>query len=66
VGGVNNLAHQTADLTKIKWVCCTHMHTDSTGDVVLDAPRRFVELHRTELMEGFIREDVEWGLHGDE
>jgi len=28
--------------------------------------RRFVESHRTELMERFIREDVAWGLHGDE
>jgi Arc/MetJ-type ribon-helix-helix transcriptional regulator len=35
-------------------------------DVMLDALRRFVESHRTELMEEFIREDVEWGLHGDE
>ena len=28
--------------------------------------RRFVESHRTELMERFIGEDVAWGLHGDE
>jgi hypothetical protein len=33
---------------------------------MLDALRRFVESHQTELMEHFIREDVEWGLHGDE
>jgi len=38
----------------------------SLDDVILDALRRFVESHRTELMEEFIREDVEWGLHGDE
>ena len=38
----------------------------SLDDVMLDALRRFVESHRTELMEEFIREDVEWGLHGDE
>jgi len=35
-------------------------------DLMLDALRRFVESHRGELMERFIREDVEWGLHGDE
>ena len=35
-------------------------------DLMLDAFRRFVESHRGELMERFIREDVEWGLHGDE
>jgi Arc/MetJ-type ribon-helix-helix transcriptional regulator len=38
----------------------------SLDDVMLDALRRFVESHRTELMEEFIREDVAWGLHGDE
>ena len=35
-------------------------------DLMLDALRRFVESHRGELMERFIREDVEWGLQGDE
>ncbi len=35
-------------------------------ELMLDALRRFVESHRIELMERFIREDVEWGLYGDE
>ena len=35
-------------------------------DLMLDALRRFLESHRAELMERFIREDVQWGLHGDE
>ena len=35
-------------------------------ELMLNALRRFVESHRIELMEGFIREDVEWGLHADE
>jgi len=38
----------------------------SLDDLMLDALRRFVESHRAELMERFIREDVEWGLHGAE
>ena len=33
-------------------------------DVVRDALRRFVDSHRQELMEEFVREDVEWGLRG--
>ncbi len=33
-------------------------------DLVLDALRRFLEAHRPELMERFVRQDVEWGLHG--
>lgn len=36
------------------------------NEVMLDALRRFVESHQDELMERFIREDVEWGLYGDE
>ena len=35
-------------------------------DLMLDALRRFVESHRAELMERFIREDVQWGLRGDD
>jgi len=35
-------------------------------DLMLDALRRFVESRRAELMERFIREDAEWGLHGDD
>lgn len=35
-------------------------------ELMRNALRRFVESHRDELMERFIREDVEWGLHGDE
>ena len=36
----------------------------SHKDVIDQALRRFLESHRPELMEKFIREDVEWGLHG--
>ena len=35
-------------------------------ELMSDALRRFVESHRAELIERFIMEDVEWGLHGDE
>jgi Arc/MetJ-type ribon-helix-helix transcriptional regulator len=34
----------------------------SKDKVVQEALRRFLEAHRPELMERFIREDVEWGL----
>jgi Arc/MetJ-type ribon-helix-helix transcriptional regulator len=33
-------------------------------EVVREAIRRFLDAHRPELMEKFIREDVEWGLRG--
>lgn len=36
------------------------------SDLLFEALRRFLDVHRPELMERFIREDVEWGLHGEE
>lgn len=36
------------------------------NELMLDALRRFLESHRADLMEAFIREDVEWGLTGEE
>lgn len=36
------------------------------NSLVVEALRRYLETHRNELMERFIREDVEWGLHGNE
>lgn len=36
----------------------------SVDDVVLDALRRFLDSHQEEIMEGLLKEDVEWGLRG--
>ena len=33
-------------------------------ELVFEALRRYLETHQPELMERFVREDVEWGLHG--
>ena len=33
-------------------------------DVVAEALRRFLEIHKPELMEKFLMEDIEWGLSG--
>ncbi|GAB4432943.1 MAG: hypothetical protein Kow0031_14420 [Anaerolineae bacterium] len=38
----------------------------SVNEVMLDALRRFLESHQTKLLEDFVRQDVEWGLHGHE
>jgi Arc/MetJ-type ribon-helix-helix transcriptional regulator len=35
-------------------------------DVYSAAIRRFLDTHRPELMEKFVRDDVEWGLHGND
>jgi Arc/MetJ-type ribon-helix-helix transcriptional regulator len=33
-------------------------------DIITEALRRFLETHKPQLMENFIKEDVEWGLYG--
>ena len=35
-------------------------------DLVTDALRRLLDTHRPELMERYILQDVEWGLHGED
>jgi Arc/MetJ-type ribon-helix-helix transcriptional regulator len=36
------------------------------NELVLEALRRLLDTHRPELMEGFVRKDIEWGLGGKE
>jgi Arc/MetJ-type ribon-helix-helix transcriptional regulator len=53
------LLSQAEDLVEAGWF-------RNLDDLMLDALRRFLESHRGELMEEFIRQDVEWGLTGNE
>jgi len=39
---------------------------EDVNDVIVDALRRFLEARRPELMESYLWQDVEWGLHGKE
>ena len=55
----HGLLKQAQDLVDAGWF-------RSLDEVVLDALRRFLEAHREELMEEFIRQDVAWGLSGDD
>ena len=34
--------------------------------LVAEALRRYLETHQADLMERFVRDDVEWGLRGNE
>jgi hypothetical protein len=53
------LLNQAQDLIEAGWF-------RNLDELFLDALRRFLESHRGELMEEFIRQDVEWGLVGNE
>jgi Arc/MetJ-type ribon-helix-helix transcriptional regulator len=37
---------------------------NSRDKVLREAIRRFLEAHRPDLMNHFVREDIEWGLRG--
>ncbi len=54
-----SLINQAQKLVEAGWF-------QDLDEIVLDALRRFLDSHREELMEDFIRQDVEWGLKGDE
>lgn len=54
-----NLVSQALKLVEAGWF-------RNMDELVIDALRRFLESHRDELMGEFIRQDVEWGLSGDE
>jgi len=35
-------------------------------EIFSEAIRLFLDTHQSKLMDNFIREDVEWGLHGND
>ncbi len=35
-------------------------------DIFSEAIHRYLDSHRPDLMEKFIRDDVKWGLHGND
>jgi hypothetical protein len=53
------LAQQAQELVRDGWAA-------DFNAVLVEALRRVLESHRPALTEGFLREDVEWGLHGRE
>ena len=53
------LASQAQKLVEAGWF-------RNFDELLQDALRRFLESHREDLMEEFIRQDVEWGLKGNE
>lgn len=53
------LAKQARALVKDGWAC-------DLNALVSDALRRYIESHQTQLTEAGVREDVQWGLHGND
>lgn len=53
-----NLIMKAQQLVLAGWV-------SNLDDLLADALRRYLESHSEELAEKFMREDVQWGLHGE-
>ncbi len=58
--------HLPPDLVKQMEVFIKEGWFSDIDTLLTDALRRFLDAHRPALMERFIQEDVEWGLHGEE
>lgn len=41
-------------------------YASDLDDLLAEALRRFLESHASELTDAFMKEDVQWGLHGDD
>lgn len=54
-----SLLAEAQSLVKMGWF-------RNLDEMVIDALRRYVESHRNDMMEEFVRQDMEWGLKGDE
>jgi len=39
---------------------------ETPSQAVIEALRRFLQSHRTDLLEAQVHDDVEWGLHGND
>ncbi len=55
----DQLLQQAQYLVNQGWV--TNM-----DELIAEAMRRYLESHREAITEQFIREDVDWGLHGQD
>jgi len=36
------------------------------NDIFAEAIRRYLDTHQSDLMEKYIRDDLDWGLHGND
>jgi len=56
-GNIRRITRSTLRGSKIT---CERRLVRDEKDLVLDALRRYVDTHKSELMEDFVRKDVEW------
>lgn len=55
----DQLWQQAQNMVEQGWV-------NNIDDLIAESIRRYLESHQETMSERFIREDIEWGLHGRE
>ncbi|MDD2658816.1 MAG: ribbon-helix-helix domain-containing protein [Methylococcales bacterium] len=55
----DQLLQQAQYLVQQGWIA-------NIDELIAEAMRRYLESHREAMTEQFIREDVDWGLHGQD
>lgn len=53
----DQLWQQAQNMVEQGWI-------DNMDALITEAMRRYIESHQQTISERFIREDIEWGLHG--
>jgi len=53
----DQLWQQAQNMVEQGWI-------DNMDALIAEAMRRFIESHQQTISERFIREDIDWGLHG--
>jgi len=53
----DQLWQQAQNMVEQGWI-------DNMDVLIAEAMRRYIESHQQTISERFIREDIEWGLHG--
>ncbi len=57
-------AESPAELAAQARAFVAHGWATDFNELLMEALRRFLESHEASLTESFVKEDVNWGLHG--
>ena len=58
--------HIPEQLNKQMQMLITEGWFSDMDEILSNALRRFLDSHKPDIMEHFIQEDIDWGLHGTE
>ncbi len=62
----NFQTHIPEQMSKQMQLLITEGWFSNMDEILSNALRRFLDSHKPDIMEHFIQEDIDWGLHGTE